>query len=74
MRPVVATSGDHPSTAIVSMHRQAVAVPFHFEGPVRSFRRLGLEKSKARLDPIRHWIGEQITGIGSASRLYRRAA
>lgn len=36
------------------VNREAIAAPFHLEGPIVSSRRFTLELREAKLDPLRH--------------------
>ena len=53
-------AGDDPNALADDVKRETIAVPFHLEGPIVTNWRLALELRETRLDPIGHWVDEEV--------------
>lgn len=60
MCPIVATPRDDTELGAAAVDPQAIAIPFHLEGPSLSSRRLLRQQCPTGLNAIRHRIGKEI--------------
>jgi len=54
--PVVAAARQDANAGRLDKDRKAIAIPFHFESPLRPFGRLWLQKRQTRLNAIRYGV------------------